>query len=392
MKCPNCGYENRPEARFCKQCGKVLPQSPEERAGMPAVHTALPQPPEGQAETPAVHAALPQPPEERAGMPAAHAALPQSPEERAGMPAVHTALPQPPEGTPPKPPSPICPACGATAKPGARFCPRCGKPLGVETEPQPAASIQPPSASATTEPSMPVPQPYATPPHSPPPAQPAAYAQRASQPPPSPKPSAPKRGAPRSLWVAGSIAVFLCIAALVVGIVVLRPKLFGAEEEPTPTSVPTQTSTIEPTPTAAPPTQPPATETPTVAPTAEPAPGEAPVFGAQLTISSSATDLQVGQLVTITAETVNTGDVTFGNLRFQLLGNWEPHLSMITDEVVEHESDVIPGQSDASTFVLQATQPGTAVIRANVTVKTREDPPIVKPVPSDSELTISVTQ
>lgn len=317
MKCSKCGFENRPEARFCKRCGQSL-----------------------QAET-----------------------------------APPTA------GT-------ICPACGATAKPEARFCPRCGKPLAAEP-------AHPPSPTKDTEPSFPIPQPYTTPPSPPPPpAQAPTYAQPPSQPPPPAAPSAARRSLPRWLWWVGGIAVFLCVATLVVTAVVLGPKILGTEKEPT----------VTPTPTIAPPTEPPATETPTAIPPTDIPPTEVPTatpitetvttsaFDAQIGISPSATELRVGELLTVTVTVINSGQVTFGDLRYQLLGELEPYLRVTTDAVVEHALEVAPDQSDVATFVLEAAQPGAARLQVNVTVKTREDPPSVKPVPSEYVVEISVIQ
>jgi len=330
MKCPNCGFENRPEARFCKQCGDTLLEH-----GEPL-------------QAPSTHEA-----------------------------------PPPPSGT-------ICPACGATAKPGARFCPRCGKALEAKAAPPSPPSAQPSPAAQETAPSMPAPQMYATPSSTPPPAQ------------PSTAPPATEDRFPRWLWWVGGIAAFLCLAAVLVVVLVLKPNIFGAGEEPTATPTAAPSPTAEATATVLPPTAPPATTPPTAVPPTEPPPPEPaattptaeppaiPAFGAQVSISPSVTELRVNEPLTVTVTVVNSGEVTFGNLRYQLLGEWQPYLRVTTSEVVEHESDVVPGQSDAATFVLEAMQPGTARLQANVTVKTREDPPAVKPVLSGQTVEISV--
>ena len=333
MKCSKCGFENRPEARFCKQCGQPL---------------------QAQAAPPA----------------------------------------------PPATPDTVCPACGATAKPEARFCPRCGKSLPAAPAPPTPPPARPPSPTADTLPSiLSISQPYATPPSPPPPAQPPAYAQPPSQPPPPAAPYAPKRRFPHWAWWVGIIATFLCIATVVVIAVKLWSKIPGTEDEPAAPPTPTQWPTAEATLTAAAPTAPPATEAPTAAPPTETPPAEAPTeipptpaFAAQVVIIASGTELRVGDLLTITVAVTNTGQVTFGNLRYQLLGEWEPYLRVTTDAAVEHELDVIPGQSDTATFVLEALQPGTARLQANVTVKTQEDPPSVKPVSSEQVVEISVIQ
>jgi hypothetical protein len=286
------------------------------------------------------------------------------------------------QAAPPEPPTPldtICPACGASAKPGAHFCPRCGKPLPAG----PAPPAQPPStvAAAGTQPSIPaIPQPYATPPSPPPP--PATSSTSASR-------------LPSWAWGVGVMVTFLCIVAFLAIVVVFGPKFFGTEEEPTATPTPTQWPTVAATPTAIPPTQPPATETPTaIPPTATSTTEEIPpsAFDAQVAIIPPVTELRGGDLLTVTVTVVNTGQVTFGNLRYQLLGEWEPALRLVTDPVVEHELDVAVAGSDTATFVLEAMQSGTARLQANVTVKTREEPPAVKPISSEQVVEVSVIQ
>jgi len=85
--CPQCGTDNRPEARFCKQCAFALPQC---AFALPQCAFALPQ----CARVEDIRPALPQ---HQSALPSA-AAL-------------------------------TCPHCGATLRPGARFCKQCGKPV-----------------------------------------------------------------------------------------------------------------------------------------------------------------------------------------------------------------------------------------------------------------------
>jgi len=283
MKCPKCGDENRPEARFCKQCGQSL-------------HP-------------------------------------------------RTAPPEPPTI-----PGTVCPACGATARPRARFCPRCGRSLLAEPPPPTAAPAQPalPTAGDQT---------YAAPSSAPAPP---------VQPPQASTPAAPERRSSRRLWWVGCVLVFVCIAALVTIAVVFGPRIIGADERPA------------------------ATGAPALVPTTEAA--SIPAFGAQAGIAASTAELRVGEPVTVTITVTNTGQVTCGSLRYQLLGEWESYLRMKMDAVVEHELDVVPGQSDAATFVLEGVQAGTANLRANVTVKTREEPPSVELVSSQDFVEITVVR
>jgi hypothetical protein len=321
MKCPRCSFENRSDARFCKQCGQPL---------------------QAQAASPA----------------------------------------------PPPLPGRACPACGATAKPGARFCPRCGKPLPTVSTPSTPPSAQPPLPSPPappdqmpTQPSMsPFPQPstqqpgYATPPAQP----------------PSVTPPPPRERPPRWAWWAGGAAVFLCLIAVVAGIVFV-PKLIGGGEEPTasPTPAPTEAPTLALTepPTEAP-TEPP-TEIPTEAPTAVPAetPTEAPsplAFGAQITLSVLPDTVQAGDLVTVTVTITNDGEVEFGSLRYQLLpGEWES-LGATAGNVVERKVNVSPGQTDAVVFVFEALQAGTATLQANVTMEVYTPQPSTEALSSES--------
>jgi len=193
--------------------------------------------------------------------------------------------------------------------------------------------------------------------------------------------------------VAG-IAAFLCILAFIAIVVVIRPKIFGTKTKeaptatPTPIELPTQAPPMEP-----PPIAPPATLTPIPPPPTDPPPAEVPpssAFSARVDLTPSAIELREGERLTITVTIANTGQVGFGDLRYQLLGEWEPALRLVTDPVVEHAVDVGVDASDTATFVLEAMQPGTGRFQANVTTRTREEPPALSPVSSEQTLEISV--
>jgi len=194
----------------------------------------------------------------------------------------------PPAHPPPLPP--ICPACGATAEPGIHSCPRCGKPFSSEL--------------ADT---MLTPPPYTAPPSPVSPPQPPIYAQPPLQPPPPPTAPPARRPFPRWVGWALAIAVFVCIAALVVAAIVFGSQLLDGKD-----------------------------------PTATPSPEAASALDAQVAIAVSAVELQIGDPLTVTV--ANTG------------------------------------------------QTGTARIRANVIVDTREDPPATKPVSSESVVSVSIVQ
>jgi hypothetical protein len=179
------------------------------------------------------------------------------------------------------------------------------------------------------------------------------------------------------------VAVFVisCVAILVVATIKFGPGLLSSQAEPTATLTPTASPTAEPTP----------TETVTPAPP-PPTPEAPPTFNAQVAIVASATELQIGAPLTVTVTITNTGQIAFGNLRYQLLGEWEPFLGISTEAAADHPVDVPPTRSNTAIFILTAMQPGTAQIHANVTVDTREDSPTTKPVSSEYVVEVSVIQ
>ena len=141
MKCPNCGLENRPGARFCKRCGQAM----EEVQGSlcPACGTAN-QPDARfcrQCGTSLTTASAPPQPIAELTCPACGASnkldarfcrqcgtslasVPSSPSADAGL---------------------TCPACGAALRPGAPFCSQCGARRTIE--PVPLAPREPPLPS-----------------------------------------------------------------------------------------------------------------------------------------------------------------------------------------------------------------------------------------------------
>ncbi|MFQ6100341.1 MAG: hypothetical protein ACE5OS_03795 [Anaerolineae bacterium] len=182
-------------------------------------------------------------------------------------------------------------------------------------------------------------------------------------------PSTPERRSPRwPLWVGGIIA-FLCVAAIVVAAVSIVPKYIRGGEE----------STALPRPSESPTEAPPTTSPPTEAPSAE-SPAETPppvAFDAQVAITPSATELRVGELLTVTVTITNTGQVAFGNLRYQLVGEWKPYLELAagSEETVRHEENVAPQETNVATFALRTTQGGKATLQAYVLMDARTDPP-----------------
>ncbi|OQY20120.1 MAG: hypothetical protein B6I35_10795 [Anaerolineaceae bacterium 4572_32.2] len=103
MKCQQCGSENHPDARFCRQCGRTLPDAPSTVTCLSC----------GTAAKPGARFCR------KCGQ-----TLPVAP------------------SAPPR--AAACPDCGATVKPGVNFCPHCGQRLAAKPTP-PAAPPAPPS-------------------------------------------------------------------------------------------------------------------------------------------------------------------------------------------------------------------------------------------------------
>lgn len=111
MKCDSCGHENREDARFCEDCGEVLPA--EAPAGAPSGKP------------------------ERIGPVCAACGTRNRPGMRFCESCGESLAVA--EGQ-------ICPACGARNQPGVRFCGQCGESLIRAIEPVIAAPAPPPVA------------------------------------------------------------------------------------------------------------------------------------------------------------------------------------------------------------------------------------------------------
>ena len=85
----------------------------------------------------------------------------------------------------------------------------------------------------------------------------------------------------------------------------------------------------------------------------------------------------MGELLTVTITITNTGQAPFGNLRYQLVGEWKPHLELAAEmeETMKHEEDVPPDETSVATFVLRAIQEGEATLQAYVLMDARAEPP-----------------
>jgi len=108
-----------------------------------------------------------------------------------------------------------------------------------------------------------------------------------------------------------------------------------------------------------------ATETPPPAPSAD---------FVQIALTPSATDLKVGDTLTLTVTITNTGDQPWTQTEYHLLGQWEPVLK--TDQAPEPSSEELgAGQSRSVTFTLTAQQEGDATLQVLVLIRTGGDPP-----------------
>jgi len=190
--------------------------------------------------------------------------------------------------------------------------------------------------------------------------------------------------------------VLLCIIATVMAIKAIKSS--GEKSTATPTTVETATveasaiatATAEPVPAAASTTEP----LPTATPTNEPLPTAtpAPVFDAQITTIPLTSTVRVGDSLTVTLTLTNTGNVSFGKLRYQLSGGWEPALELVTDIVVSHDdATVSPGGIDTATFIFKGLQAGEVTFHVNVTLEVQEESPRWEFLPSEI-ISVSVAQ
>ena len=188
MKCPNCQFENRDGAKFCKSCGFNLAALSQEAApasapAAPSVCASC-----GAALKPgakfctkcgtpvAAPATAPQPEpipepepipvEESTPVPEAVPEITLEPEtvpEPVPEPAVEpTPVPEPE----PIPEPAVCPNCGAVLKPNARFCSKCGTSLEAPSRPvapQPDRIVEPAPNPVPTPVPEPIPAPIPEP-------------------------------------------------------------------------------------------------------------------------------------------------------------------------------------------------------------------------------------
>jgi hypothetical protein len=374
MKCPQCNQENQPEARFCRHCGQALPVAP--AAARPSPAAASPPPL-------------------------------QAPGSASGI---------------------ICPACGATAKPGARFCPRCGNVVGRASAastpiqhgtPQGGDPVAPPphgqgaqprpqSQAPSASPSQ-ITQPMAASQSSPagpsahhqqPPPQQPAYTAPQTPVPAAPTPQAQTISKRRPWWMWGLLGLaILCIVFIVVVLIpmILFPRIFsrtGGSVAPEATlAAAPLASTSTPGPIAETPTvTPAATETPVPTSTNTPEPEP---FNVGIELSSSPEFPTVGVPFVLTATVSNDGSLSVDIRRYELLGQWLPGMELslpeapLVEEVLEGWR-IAPGQLRELVFEFTPVQTGAVRLRVDVRMDVLADPLFTEVLSSDLlEATIS---
>lgn len=348
MKCPNCGFENRPGARFCKGCGQPLePPTPPPPAEVICPHCGTKNKP-GARFCAHCGTAISPP-----------AAVPSAPPPPTPPPAYGppSAAPTPPAAPPPAavPPPPAPPPSPAPT-PAYGFPPSATAPPAA-----PTPGYIPPAPAYTPAPSG---VPGAQPPYGPPPSIPPAP----TIPPPAPEPESARR-APRWLMIVLPIVLALCLIAGIGGgyFAYRRGALPFLKPSPSPTAMPS--------------------------PTATPAPGTAeappvPAAPAQIGLALSTSQLKVGEPLTLTVTLTNTGSQPWAYTECRLLGEWEPTLE--ATNLPEPSSEELPaGGSRTTAFVLTARHEGTAVLRVLLIWKTSGDHPRWDIALSD-EVTVSV--
>jgi len=101
--CARCGFPLEPDMKFCIGCGAPSAAPPPPPVAAPPLQTVCP----------------------RCGVPSKGTAFCSN----CGASLVQKAAPPPPPPPPPPPVAPICPRCGASARPDMRFCINCGASL-----------------------------------------------------------------------------------------------------------------------------------------------------------------------------------------------------------------------------------------------------------------------
>jgi hypothetical protein len=176
----------------------------------------------------------------------------------------------------------------------------------------------------------------------------------------------------------GGIGIFLCVIALAVVVLFVKPGFIKVRQEPNGTLIPA----TEPSSAVIPATETPVTEPSATVPLGETATAspaiEATLLPTSPTLSPQAdihvapftSQLRVGEKITVTATATNTGRAPFVGLRYQLLGPWEPPLRTTAVPIVSAPDVLAPGMSATTTFVLEAVRIGTTTLQVAISMET----------------------
>jgi hypothetical protein len=85
--------------------------------------------------------------------------------------------------------------------------------------------------------------------------------------------------------------------------------------------------------------------------------------------------LEIGDLLTVTVTITNTGEVGFGKVRCQLVGEWSTQLEEVETPGVLISGEFKPGEMRSIVFVLKAVNAGSVRIQASVTMESVGGPP-----------------
>ena len=108
-------------------------------------------------------------------------------------------------------------------------------------------------------------------------------------------------------------------------------------------------------------------------------------------IALSDDSLAVGDLLTVTVTITNTGEVGFGKVRCQLVGEWSLQFEVVKKPDVMIRGKFGPGEEKSIIFVLQAVNPGVARIQAGVTMEAigGPSPAVGEALSDDLEVAVS---
>lgn len=110
-------------------------------------------------------------------------------------------------------------------------------------------------------------------------------------------------------------------------------------------------------------------------PCIQPAPTatSAPPPIAQIALAPSTAELKTGEFLTMTVTITNTGDQSWSQMEYNLLGEWEPVLELADQS--EPSSELQAGGSRQENFTFIARQEGTATLKVLIRMQISGDRP-----------------